>query len=101
MMREKPHIPDSVSVVIAVCDERDNIRPLYDSLSTVLASLGRPYEILFVDDGSRDGTADELRKIAAGDGRIKIIELRRNFGQTAALHAGLQHAAGDVIVTMD
>ena len=101
MIREKPHILATVSVVIAVCDERDNIRPLHDSLSPLLASLGRPFEILFVDDGSRDGTGDELRKIAAGDGRVKIVELRRNFGQTAALHAGLQHAAGDVIVTMD
>ena len=101
MIGSTPHIRSSVSVVIAVCDERDNIRPLLESLSPVLASLGRPYEIVFVDDGSRDGTGDELRKIAAGDGRLKIIELRRNFGQTAALHAGLQHAAGDVIVTMD
>jgi glycosyltransferase involved in cell wall biosynthesis len=87
--------------VIAVCDERDNVRPLYDDLIMVLDSLGRPFEIVVVDDGSRDGTGQELRRIAAVDARIKIVELRRNFGQTAALAAGLAHASGDVIVTMD
>ena len=100
MTRATVDIP-SVSVVIAVHDERENVRPLYESLLASLSPIGWSFEILFVDDGSRDGTAVELRRIADGDRRAKIVELRRNFGQTAALHAGLRHAAGDVIVTID
>jgi glycosyltransferase involved in cell wall biosynthesis len=95
------HWNRTVSVVIAVCDERDNVRPLYEGLVGVIDSLGRPSEIVVVDDGSRDGTGQELRRVAATDRRVKIVELRRNFGQTAALAAGLSHASGDVIVTMD
>src|SRR5262245_19468973 len=90
-----------LSVVIPIYNERDNIRPLYDSLSPVLARLNRPYEILFVDDGSQDGSYDELLGLARGDANVKVVRFRRNFGQTAAMAAGLEHASGEVIVTMD
>ena len=90
-----------LSIVIPVCDEVDNIPILYGQLVRVLGEIGRPAEILFVDDGSTDGTLKKLADLTAADDRVKVIELRRNFGQTAAMHAGLQLAAGDIIVTLD
>jgi len=101
MNRRIFHAPANVSVVIPVYNERESLWALYDGLVTVLSTLGRPYEILFIDDGSNDGSGERLREIAQRDRDVKVIELARNFGQTAALHAGLQHAAGDVVVTMD
>jgi glycosyltransferase involved in cell wall biosynthesis len=90
-----------VSIVIPIFNERENIRPLYDSLSPVLAGLGQPYEIVFVDDGSRDGSYDELLGLSRLDTNVKIVRFRRNFGQTAAMAAGIDHSSGQVIVTMD
>ena len=91
----------NLSVVVPIYEERDNIQPLYEALSAVLSRLGRSYEIIFVDDGSRDGSAELLGRLAERDRCVKVIEFRRNFGQTAAMHAGIQNAAGQVIVTMD
>ncbi|MEX0704014.1 MAG: glycosyltransferase family 2 protein [Planctomycetales bacterium] len=91
----------SLSVVVPIYNERENIRPLYDALRPVLAALGRPYEILLVDDGSTDGTKEELARLALVDSRVKIVEFRGNFGQTAAMSAGIREATGDVIVTID
>ena len=89
-----------LSVVIPVKDERANIRPLVRWLHDALWASGE-WEAVFVDDGSTDGTAAELSAVAAGDPHIKVVRLRRNFGQSAALQAGFDHAAGDVIATMD
>jgi glycosyltransferase involved in cell wall biosynthesis len=91
----------SVSIVVPICNELENIPRLYEQLAAVLPSLNRPWEILFVDDGSTDGSNDALKKLAAADERVKIVRFRRNYGQTAAMHAGIQHATGDVIVTLD
>ena len=91
----------SVSIVVPICNELENIPRLYEQLAAVLPSLDRPWEILFVDDGSTDGSAEALKKLAAADERVKIVRFRRNYGQTAAMHAGIQHATGDVIVTLD
>ena len=91
----------SVSIVIPIYNERDNVRVLYRQLTDVLEPLGKPSEIVFVDDGSNDGSRDELRTLAATDSHVKVVLLRRNYGQTAAMQAGLQLASGDVIVTMD
>ncbi|MFO0902927.1 MAG: glycosyltransferase family 2 protein [Pirellulales bacterium] len=91
----------SVSVVVPVYNERENIRPLCENLTQTLVAYGHPYEIVIVDDGSRDGTVEELRALAAADDRIKVVLFRRNYGQTAAMHAGIQHASQDVIVTID
>jgi glycosyltransferase involved in cell wall biosynthesis len=91
----------SVSVVVPVYNEVDNVPLLYGQLAKVMPELERPWEILFVDDGSTDGTVDRLKELAALDPRVKIVRFRRNFGQTAAMHAGLQLATGDVIVTLD
>jgi glycosyltransferase involved in cell wall biosynthesis len=91
----------SISVVVPVYNEKQNIRPLWDNLTQTLVAYGHPYEIVFVDDGSRDGSTDELRALAAEDARVKLVLFRRNYGQTAAMHAGIQHATMDVVVTMD
>ncbi|MDQ7039269.1 MAG: glycosyltransferase family 2 protein, partial [Aquificota bacterium] len=90
-----------ISVVIPAYNERDNVEPLYRKLKSVLDRLDEDYEILFVDDGSTDGTFEVLKNIADRDRKVKVIRFRRNYGQTAAMYAGFDHAKGDVIVTMD
>jgi glycosyltransferase involved in cell wall biosynthesis len=90
-----------LSVVIPVYDEEDNVRPLYEGLRKALDNLDVASEILVVDDGSRDETYARLEELAASDPQLKLVELRRNFGQTAALAAGFDHASGDVVVSMD
>lgn len=90
-----------LSIVIPVHNEEPSILPLYDRLTAVLESLARPYEILFVDDASTDRSFELLANLVATDGHLKVIRLRRNFGQTAALSAGFHEAKGDVIIAMD
>jgi glycosyltransferase involved in cell wall biosynthesis len=90
-----------LSVLIPVKDEQDNLRPLHRRLCEALEPLRSPYEIVFVDDGSRDLTYRILMELAAADERVKVVRLRRNFGQTAALQAAIDHSRGDVLVTMD
>jgi glycosyltransferase involved in cell wall biosynthesis len=92
---------NSVSVVVPIYNERENIPLLYDQIQDALGKLEREYEIVFVDDGSRDGSLEELRKLAAADRKVRVVRFRRNYGQTAAMQAGLQLASGDVIITMD
>lgn len=89
-----------LSVVIPVRDERANLRPLVQWLRDSLSKIG-PWEAVFVDDGSTDGTHLELLELADTDDRIKCVRLRRNYGQSAAMQAGFDHAEGDVIATMD
>ncbi|MCU0706326.1 MAG: glycosyltransferase family 2 protein [Fimbriiglobus sp.] len=89
-----------LSVVIPVKDERANVRPLVQWLRDALTPAC-DWEAVFVDDGSTDGTHAELLAVAAIDRRVKVVRLRKNFGQSAALQAGFDHAAGDVIATMD
>jgi glycosyltransferase involved in cell wall biosynthesis len=91
----------SISVVVPICNELENIPLLYQQLAAVLPSLARPWEIVFVDDGSTDGSSDRLKELAARDERVKVICFRKNYGQTAAMHAGIQHSNSDVIVTLD
>ena len=90
-----------VSVVIPIKDERDNLQPLHDRLRQSLEQLGLDYEIVFVDDGSTDGSYAVMEKLAARDPRFKVVRLRRNYGQSAALKAGIDWSCGDVLVTMD
>ena len=91
-----------LSVVVPVKDERENVRPLFERVRDALdgARCG-PWELVFVDDGSTDGTFAELDAVATADDRVKVVRLRRNFGQSAATQAGLDAARGDVIVTID
>ena len=90
-----------LSVVIPVYNEQGNVRALCESLRSSLAGTGFTYEIIVVNDGSSDDTGARLAAIAAEDRRVRVIELARNFGQTAAIMAGLDHVAGEVIATMD
>jgi glycosyltransferase involved in cell wall biosynthesis len=90
-----------LSVVIPIKDERDNLTRLHDRLTEALRSLPLSYEIVLVDDGSADDSFALLQRLAASDPRLKVVRLRRNFGQSAAMQAGIDHAAGDVIVTTD
>ena len=90
-----------LSIVIPVHNEERSILPLYDRLTSVLDAVKRPYEILFVDDASTDRSFDLLSNLVETDGHLKVIRLRRNFGQTAALSAGFHEAQGEVIIAMD
>jgi glycosyltransferase involved in cell wall biosynthesis len=92
--------PD-VSVLVPLHNEADNVAPLCASLREALADLGRSWEIILVDDGSTDGTRDLIEAVARDDPRVTAIALARNFGQTAALLAAIDHARGRVIVPMD
>jgi glycosyltransferase involved in cell wall biosynthesis len=90
-----------VSVVVPIYNEQGNILRLHQELSDVLTGLERPYEIVFVDDGSKDGSVEILREIASRDSRSKLVIFRRNYGQTSAMQAGIDHATMGVIVTID
>jgi len=101
---EAPALPAEaldISVVVPVFNEEDNVEPLHAELDEVLSALGRRYEILFVDDGSRDQSLARLRALAARDPHVQVLEFRRNFGQTAALDAGFHHARGEIVIPMD
>src|SRR6266436_858027 len=90
-----------LSIVIPVHNEERSILPLYDRLTIVLDSVHRPYEILFIDDASTDRSFELLANLVETDARLKVIRLRRNFGQTAALSAGFHEAKGKIIIAMD
>ncbi len=90
-----------LSVVVPVHNEEHSILPLYDRLTSVLAGLGGPYEILFIDDASTDRSTELLANLVQTDSRLKVVRLRRNFGQTAALAAGFHEARGNIVVAMD
>lgn len=90
-----------VSVVVPVYNEVDNVSLLHEALAEVLAATNYSYEIIFVNDGSSDSTGEALDALAEEHPHLVVIHLRRNYGQTAALDAGIQHARGEAIVTMD
>jgi glycosyltransferase involved in cell wall biosynthesis len=91
----------TLSLVIPLYDEEESLRTLHERLTETLDALPETSEIIFVDDGSKDGSFAVLEALFAEDARVRVIGLRRNFGKTAALLAGFQQARGDVIVTMD
>ena len=88
-----PQHKPTVDLVIPVFDEADVIEQIYTADSRVVDSLPYDFQVLFVDDGSRDGTADSLRAIAAGDPRVTVLSFSRNFGHQAALTAGIDHSS--------
>jgi glycosyltransferase involved in cell wall biosynthesis len=90
-----------LSVVVPLYNEEESLRPLYEAISNAVAPLGVSYEIVFVDDGSRDATVQIADAIARSDARVCLVKFRRNYGQTPAMAAGIAQASGDVIVTMD
>ncbi|MCX6566525.1 MAG: glycosyltransferase family 2 protein [Candidatus Aminicenantes bacterium] len=99
-MKADPEHPQ-ISIVIPLYNEEGNVEEMHRRLKTVLDDLGRTYEIIYIDDGSRDRTYESLRAIYERDLSVRVIKLRRNFGQTAGLQAGFDHVRGDVIVSMD
>jgi glycosyltransferase involved in cell wall biosynthesis len=90
-----------LSLVVPVFDEEPNLWPLHAEIRAALDPQGRDWEALYVDDGSRDGSLRALRELQAADRRVRIVQLKRNSGQTAALAAGFEHARGRVVVTLD
>jgi len=100
-MDEKAGREPEISIVVPLYNEEENIEELYRRLKEVLNMVGRTYELVFVDDGSRDKTAELLRQIFEKDQNVKVVRLRRNFGQTAALQAGFDFASGQIIISMD
>jgi glycosyltransferase involved in cell wall biosynthesis len=89
------------SIVVPLHNEQENVTDLYDRLKAVMEANGETFEIVLVDDGSRDGTFNLLREIAAIDSRVTVVKLRRNFGQTSALAAGFDHSTGEYVIAMD
>lgn len=92
---------EKISFVVPVFDEEDNIRPLCNEIKKVAEKLGGQYEIILVDDCSRDRSLQIIKELAAADSALKYIAFEKNTGQSAALYAGFQKAGGDVIITMD
>jgi len=90
-----------VSLVIPVYNERDNLAPLHGEITEVLSAAGIRYEIVFVDDGSTDGSDGVLRGLRAADPRVRVLTFARNAGQSAAMDAGFKRAGGEVVVTLD
>src|SRR3954453_5808846 len=94
-----PPEPSLLSVVAPMHDEEATVEELHRRVGAALEGI--PFELVLVDDGSRDGTAGGLPRLAEADGRVKVVRLSRNFGHQAALTAGLEHARGDVVVMLD
>lgn len=93
--------PVSLSLVVPVKDERENLRPLVEEVRLEMDLLGSSYELIFVDDGSTDGSTELIRRLAEDDPRIRMVILDENHGQSAAFHAGFERAQGEVVVTLD
>ena len=100
---DEPSLPDrpEISVFLPVYNEEPNLRPLHAKMDQALEKLGRSAEIIYVDDGSSDGSLKVLRDLAELDDRVRVVALRRNYGQTAAMSAGIDAARGNVLIPMD
>ena len=101
LFNTSPHPAELISVVIPVFNEAANLRELWERLGQVMSGSDRPYETIFVDDGSTDASLTILRDLAGSDARIRVIELARNFGQHSALLAGFRNCRGAIVVTLD
>lgn len=100
-MEGKPSTSIAISVVVPFYNEEENVRILYEKLSSVLDNLGKTYEMIFIDDGSKDKTLEILKNIQGENDRVTVIKFKTNFGQTAGIAAGFDFARGDVIIPMD
>ena len=96
-----PAAPPEITVLVPVLDEAGTVEELASRIATTLDAAGRTFEIVFVDDGSRDGTPARILAARERDERVKLVRLRRNFGKAAALTAGLDRSRGEIIVTID
>lgn len=100
MSVEKNNSPE-LSLFLPVLDEEENLRPMHAKISAALDALGKTAEVIFVDDGSTDKSLEILKEIASEDARVRVISLRRNYGQTAAMSAGIDAAKGEILIPMD
>ena len=98
MARQAATVAPYVSVIVLVYNEIDSVEPLHRELIGVLETLGTSFEVLYIDDGSRDGSTERLAQLAARDDRVRVVSFRRNFGQTAAVQAGIDHSRGAVLL---
>lgn len=100
-LRQAAQAAPRLSVIVLVYNEVESIGPMYEELTSVLDAMPVSSELLYIDDGSRDGSTELLAKLAAGDGRVRVVSFRRNFGQTAAVQAGIDNSHGEVLVFLD
>ncbi len=98
---DKVKAATAYSFIIPVYNEEDNLLPLHEALTSVVKGLEGSYEVIYVDDGSKDASFAKLQLIAGGDPTVKVVQFRRNFGQTAAISAGIAHSTGEVLVFLD
>lgn len=91
----------NLSLFLPVLDEEENLRPMHSKIRAALEALGRSAEVIYVDDGSTDKSLEILRELATEDERVRVISLRRNYGQTAAMSAGIDAAKGEILIPMD
>lgn len=90
-----------ISLFLPVLDEEENLRPMHAKIQSALETLGKTAEVIYVDDGSTDESLEILKEIATSDDRVRVISLRRNYGQTAAMSAGIDAAKGEILIPMD
>src|SRR3954469_913994 len=100
-MNEKLTDAPELSLFLPVLDEEENLRPMHAKIQAALDALGKSAEVIYVDDGSTDDSLNILKEIAGADPRVRVISLRRNYGQTAAMSAGIDAAKGDILIPMD
>src|SRR4051812_30035436 len=97
----KTETAPELSLFLPVLDEEENLRPMHAKIAAALDALGKSAEVIYVDDGSTDNSLNILKEIAASDDRVRVIPLRRNYGQTAAMSAGIDAAKGEILIPMD
>ena len=100
-IENQPTIAPELSLFLPVLNEEDNLRPMHAKISEALESLGKTAEVIYVDDGSTDKSLVILKELAAADARVRVVSLRRNYGQTAAMSAGIDAAKGEILIPMD
>jgi glycosyltransferase involved in cell wall biosynthesis len=91
----------NLSIIVPMFNEQENVTLLYRAIVAAVAPLARPFEMILVDDGSKDRTVEVATALARADSRLRIVKFRRNYGQTAAMAAGIEYARGDILITMD
>src|SRR5712691_5216203 len=99
--RQVVTVAPRLSVIVLVYNEVESITPLHEELIAVLDAIELSYEVLYIDDGSRDGSTEKLGQFASRDPHVRVVSFRRNFGQTAAVQAGIDHSRGEILVFLD